>query len=138
MMIFILDGAKKGMNSMYTIEYQLKKACEIADSSEYARVGFFCNFLQLKEYLYKDTLENGIYNIIRREYISSSGGTVRFVDIDNIENVCAGAQFSHVFTNNLRDAELRAYIDSRLRTVHEFEDDIGHYDEFGLLSYKGY
>lgn len=123
---------------MHTLEYQMLKACSIADANDYAQVGLFCNFKELQEILKEYQFLDGKYFAQRREFISECGGSVRFIDVSDVENVCAGAQFSHVFVNKIYDYKLTNYIRSRIRTTKEFTEAPGYYDEFGVIRYERY
>ncbi len=126
------------MIKMYTLEEQLFKACHIAQINTDARVVLFCNLQELKIILKDFIWSEGTYYERTCTWISDCGGSIRFVDEKNLEQVCMGAQFSHVFVNKISDYAKRDYARSRIRTTKTFTELPGFYDEFGVLRYEVY
>lgn len=128
---------------MYPLEHQIQKALRLAEKEADAFVGVFCN-RQRAQHIVEALLSTGQFRGVMKwqtnTYISGSGSVVRFISNseEQIQQACAGFQFSHVFVRDVHKCELKSYINSRLRSAASFAEPMGYYDEFGVMRYEKY
>jgi len=123
--------------TLKTLEYQLCKAEYIAINNPDAIIGFFCTWSELKPLLQSE-LSGGTLNTRTRSIAYDNNAMIRLIDERSLEDACAGAQFTHVFSNGIYDYKRVAYMRSRIRTTNIFNYPSGYFDEIGFLRYEDY
>lgn len=128
---------------MYPLSHQIQKAMHIAQQESEASVGVICNWQDAKvvvETLLSTGQFRGVMKWQTRTFVSESGSIVRFLGNtpDEVSQACMGYSFSHVFVKDVWDAQLKSYINSRVRSAKSFKEPLGYYDEFGVQRYEDY
>jgi len=123
------------MITMKTFEQVSEKAVQIADNDPTARVAVFDIRVRQKA-ICIEPVRRGLFKHTTLQYVSESGGVVRFYDAGNgVWDAVAGSTFTHVFCSEFVSEQDKRLIASRIRYKEKpSPEPAGFYDFNGVVT----